>query len=946
MPIAVRDVAFALAFDEAGPALERDVLSVAWTPELLAILRQINESANERAKQRVERRAVEEDEEEADAQADQAFVNLPYADLRARMQLRIDGWIWMNDNLGVRNIPKDLRESAPWAYLDAADADRQVLTIRDVFAEWLEGRLAQFSESRSAHVLGIAALRKLCIENRVVNASSTRVQLFPGGAPVKRGSPGMFELTAGVLAQHLAGREIFPGLGPVVRVLGGNMTNQAEVMTRPHEAARGRFSLVCELSLQTLPGIARPLVYLRFSRRRWATSFEEKYVASRTIGGFVLPHEARPLDAFKFTVSFKDRKAWTTDLGYEQFEHHLGLMPDYRDAMVGRYPVTDEASVLLMYKPKVTAAKGSKLESGVPLADQAAGFAGVAQALRELGFRPFEDFAVLDTASVAPPKLAVVKAELLLAQMMEREGHVDVDGPLVEDVVESATDAPASFWFPAGVPRLASAAERDEKLNPKAVAAAIRTLIGDTGFSSDDERRTIYVLMQSPQDLQWIRDTVEIMFGGAIKIVSVSLPANTHGPKQQLPMAGEKTRQRFDARTQAWSRFAATSGIPPRSMVLVQAAQFYKLDGETRKDDRVNKIAARKVLAAELGCTVQYLLPHESGKVDAFLLRVQAAVLDLVFGHAGAVWGLKQACAACFAPPAIAPRWLGAVTSIKVFNEWAQAQHVMVSTRLECATGLAWVRFAHHDAEAVITPWMRFDEGAGYLASRRLAVSSLADKQRALMASLTTATFDDLDALDPNAVVFIDATRSARWARWVTDGALRGAAHEVAKGVFLGDRWPGLRVFRIRALAPALGQERGRRSDVEGAPDVMTWTVTQQLFQVGGTSVPTFWSISKPMDHPKRGASCYREMLLPNSKKSPERPGPFAMAPAQPDVHHATPQAVEIALLQSQPSDDAGQLAAFAQRLRAGMLTTRNEKWVSSPTPLRIVDKLAQYMLA
>lgn len=950
MKSVIRDVPFALTFDPAAPALQRDVVSVAWTPELLGILRQINESASERAKQRAKRRPVEEDEdEEGEALPEQAFVNLPYADLRARMQLRIRDWIWMNDNLGVRNIPKDLKEASPWAYLESGDAQSHAAAIRDVFAEWLEGPLAHFSESRSAHVMGIAALRMLNLENRVVQITSARVQLFPWGAPTKRGTPGVFELTAGVLAKHLAGREIFPGLGPVVRVLGGAMTNQAEIMTRPHEAAGGRFSLVCELSLQTLPGADRPLVHLKFSRRRWATSFEEKYLASRTIGGFVLPHAARPMDAFRFTVSFKkELKAWTTDLGYEQLEHHLGLLPDYRDAMVGQYPATDEASVLLMYKAKVTVAKKSRLEAGVPLADQAAGFQGVTDSLGELGFRAFEDIAEVDVSSTAAPTLAVLKAELMLAKLMDREGQTTGETMSIDDAVLSATDSPASYWFPTGTPKVRAGDQRDDKLDPKAVSAAIRTLIGDTGFAADDERRTLYVLTQSAADLRWIKDTVDIMFAGAIKVVSAPLPAGTHGAQPMLPLANErKKRPRFDARTQAWSRFAATSGIPPRSMVLIEAAMFYTVDGATRKDDTVNKLAARKALAAELGCTVQYLLPFDGGKLEEFLLRVQAAVLDLVFGHAGTVWGLKQACTVCFPATTAAPKWVGAITSIVVFDEWKQIQRVMVSTRLECASGTAWVRFAHQDAEPVVTGWMRFDEGARYLASRRLAAPKSVDDQRALMADLTIATLDDLAALDANAAIFIDATRSARWARWLTDVALRSSANEVAKGIHLSDRWPGLRVFRIRALAPTVGQEKKRwLGDADDLQQVTTWTITPHLLRVGGTPVPTFWSIAKPTGHFKRGASCYRDLPLPNTKKTPDRPGLIAMAPARPDEQHATPQAVEVVILQAQSGDDVAQLATFAHRLRGGMLTTRNDRWVSSPTPLRIIDKLGQYMLA
>ena len=53
---------------------------------------------------------------------------------------------------------------------------------------------------------------------------------------------------------------------------------------------------------------------------------------------------------------------------------------------------------------------------------------------------------------------------------------------------------------------------------------------------------------------------------------------------------------------------------------------------------------------------------------------------------------------------------------------------------------------------------------------------------------------------------------------------------------------------------------------------------------------------------------------------------------------------MEVVILQKQPGDDNIQLASFAQHLRAGMLTARNERWVTTPSPLRIIDKLAEYM--
>jgi len=151
-------------------------------------------------------------------------------------------------------------------------------------------------------------------------------------------------------------------------------------------------------------------------------------------------------------------------------------------------------------------------------------------------------------------------------------------------------------------------------------------------------------------------------------------------------------------------------------------------------------------------------------------------------------------------------------------------------------------------------------------------------------------------------------------------------------------RWPTLRLIRIREQAPTIGQEKvfGVSDDV-GTP-LRTWTSTPRLFRVGGATAPTFWSLARPGTHHKRGASCYREMLLPNSNQTEDNPREFAPFPAQPDKQHLNSRAVEVVILQKQAGDDDVQLASFAQHLRAGMLTARNERWVRSQTVARRLD--------
>ncbi len=920
MKSTVRDAVFAMKFAEDAPALVRNVVAVSWTTDVLRVLKQIRDEATTRAK---------EDDEDA-------FIHLPFANLRAQLHLEIDDWAAVKDDIGLRSLYVPSGDPEAWGFLDSADPRGTVKKVKDAFARWSEGPLARYSEGRGAHALGISTLRRLNQEDKLVRVSPSRVQIFPWGAITKPGAPTPFDVTAGVLAARLAGKELFPELGPVVRVMGGSDHNSAEVMTRPHDAAGGRFSLVCEITTETLPGASKPIIYCRFKRRRWADSVNKGYAASSSIGGFVFPHAARPRSAYRFSV-IRRAKKWTTDLGYPQFEYEFGLTPGHEDEHVLAYPCDERASVVVMLKAQVTDSR-SALQGGVPLVDQADAFERIAAALYELGLRPFTGFKAVKAAAVKAPALSMLKAEVTLARLLERHSRDDDDEPSTEDALGAATAAPIDRWFKSEVP--VPAPDHDQ------VIAAIRALTADTAYADDKTRQTMYVVSQVPEDIEWIKTTASAMLGDAVKVVSVALPANTHGPKQQLPGENDKTKMRFDARTREWQKFALAVGLPERAMVLVQAPMFYPVDGEKVKpDDNVNKLAARKTLAGQ-GCTVQYLLPSEHGRLDKFLPRLQAALLDLVFGHAGSVWGLKQACAACFGDSTPAPRWVAAIGSLYVHPEWGndRPQSVFVATKLECATGQAWVRFAHQGAEAVQSDWMRFDAGAKYLVAGRVELPRARVDQRALLAQFFESTLDELAAQDPNAVVFIDSTRAAKLASWLSDPGVRDEKRPLAPGISAAQRWPTLRLLRIREQAPAIGQEKVFEGATPDGSAVRTWTSTQRLFQVSGTAAPTFWSLARPSTHHKRGASCYRDKLLPNSHKTQEKPGDFTSFPAQPDKQHLNSRAVEVVILQKQPGDDNIQLASFAQHLRAGMLTARNERWVTTPSPLRIIDKLAEYM--
>lgn len=928
-----RDVVFALTCDTQAAPVTSNVYAVSWTRDVLDVLRQI-------------RKEAEDHEREGD---EDARLNLPFADLRSRILLLESRWGTLFDHIGLRYLPESIDEPAAWGFLCNADAASAKEALHRGFSEWVEGALQGYCDQRRAHVPGIARCHELRRLDKVLRFKPARIQLFPWPAvKLTQGAPSPFDISAGYLASCLAGSEIFPELGPVVRIMGGPEANHAEVMTLPRAAEGGRFSLVCEISVETLPGAEWPLVFLQFKRRRWADTMASHPV-SRNIGGFVIPHRARPKAAFRFSLSQRNGD-WITDLGYRYFEQTLGLAEGYDNARVLQYPCDDHASVLVMTKAEVAEAANSKLNAGVPLVDQADAFARIAEILSDLGLRPFDGFKTVTTPKVKNIPLPMLKAEITLSHLLQRyeqdaedeeEANSDfpesTSGRTVGARIEAATGAPVGRHFK----------DEPQPKRDQTLIAAIRTLVAETAYAGDPRRSVIYLLTDTPEDIEWIKATAHAILGDAIRVVTMALPAGTHGPAAQFGAPDVKRRARFEARLKMWEAFVAAHNIRPGSMVLVQAKKYYPVDGgKPKKDDGVNKLAAKKALATS-GCTVQYLLPSEAGYVDKFQPRIQAALLDLVFGHGGLVWGLPQSSEAMFTNVATRPRWVAGLGSLQVQTEWFKTATVLVATRMECATGKAWIRFGHQDTQMTVSDWMPFDEGAAYVASRRLDLPRKAEARRSAFARFATETLNDIHQLDPNAVVFIDSTRTAKLGGgWLADRSINGHSLEVAPGTIVRERWPGLRLLRIRSQAPSMGQEKIHRNLEVDGQHVRTWTTTAKLFRVDRTPAPTFWSLAKQANHPKRGASCYRNIVLPNPKPTEEHPGPARTFPARAKVQHANPRAIEVVVLQHQPEDDATHLAGFAQALRAGMLTALNERWVSSPSPLQIIDALAQYMRA
>ena len=124
---------------------------------------------------------------------------------------------------------------------------------------------------------------------------------------------------------------------------------------------------------------------------------------------------------------------------------------------------------------------------------------------------------------------------------------------------------------------------------------------------------------------------------------------------------------------------------------------------------------------------------------------------------------------------------------------------------------------------------------------------------------------------------------------------------------------------------------------LESGESLKVATSVQRLFSIAGATAPTYWSFGPQMGQPKRGASCYRSMTLPNGSKGAKI---FGSDYGQ----HQTPRGTEFVILQAQPNDDLDRLARYCELLRVGVPQARGDIWVKVPSPLYAIEKLEDYM--
>lgn len=910
-------ISMALQFDNASSPLTTNLISVGWSDKAAETLNWIAKQAVGTAKK------VKED----------ASLHLPFVTLWACLQLNQPNWISLSRDLEMRRISKS--QNPKGSVFGYVHADHLLaLELNDVVARWIDGPLTHYIQKFEVNLDGLQRMRELVSTNQLLTTSGSTIQLFPWGV-ASPGAPSVYQVTAGEIARMLAGQEIFPELGPVMRIIDAPDINSAELMTRPVSVGNDRFSLVCRISVQTLAGSQQPLIFVGFTRRRWANSLVANPFRAKRVGGFAYSNVRNSDLAFRFDLDFTYKtSSWTSNAAYSEIELALGLEQGYTNEHAANYPSSLDNGSVVMHVAGLAEAKGTMLKAGVAVADQLAAFRSILQVLEPIGFKQLTNFSEVARKAPKLPRISVIRSQIVLSKLL---GLTEIDEDEAEDIptlhrveqdVVALTKRSLGEWFGKKTPIL------DGRYGN--LAGVVNDLVKQSGIGSDTERRTLYILLQSTSEKPWLEAVVRLMLGDAVDLYVGELPVNVHGHKSQLPNSGESESVRISARTQAWTSFAKRNKFAPNPMFLIQADDWYDVNGRRMPDDSVNKTAARRALAAELGATVQYLLPAREQKLDNYLMRLQAAILDLIYGHAGGMLGLANAANSAFQDEATRPKQVVAIGSLKV--EMGESQGTIIAaTRVDNVTGRPQIRLAHAEAEPIYTPWMRFEQALAYVA-RRSSLRIPAQKDAsAFYQKFVAEVLDEVAAEDPNSVVFIESTRSAGMWKRLADRTCAFGTQALDSEQVARPGWSSLRIIRVREQAPTMVNLRTLDHTLDNGERLRVSTSVQRLFSVSGASAPTYWSFGPPIGQHKRGASCYLPMMLPE-KQSGAKLFP-------PDYgQHQTPRGTEFVILQANPKDDLDQLAHYCEMLRIGVPQARGDIWVKVPSPLYAIEKLEDYM--
>jgi len=878
-----------------------DGLAISWTKEALSALAKIREEARVR---------------------DPHFErNLPYASLRGFIEVALPNVSRIEPAMGLDSYGLDPSRSAPapFVYLDGTEHDARS-ALRPILHDWLANFLVpQYVEPGEVPRPLRERIMDLADADGLLAFEAIHARLLPWDAgptgtatpPDKRG----FQLLVDQAARLLAGKELFRGRGPIRRIVMSHPGTQslAELLTDPIEiAGRGSFSLVVSLELVTFPSVGQPLLRMDVHKRLWLNGLSDKTVDRRAISGTI--SSLHPDMAVNFHVRRKKGESgswqWQPDNAFEALKRQLSLPLARMDGHdIARGDASTAANrVLLVHRDNIAEGEHG-IKHGVPEVDKLEAFRAVCEALQPLGMAPFRNYIRLEPRHSKDHEHVsrMINAPTLLGaalEALEKGSSTDLTPQYLKTLDETSIDGLLRRHFKLGLEEIqkghriieyrnvSGKTETDQSISLDDVIAANRAAVERM---YPEEKPLLVILHEDGADAQLriLRSIVHLLWGEALEVLCNRLPSDVHGERYSLPGTDLTEASRTDLRREAWRPLAQQiADTQRRAFCLVMARDWYQgRDGIRRRDDRVNKPAARQALASIGAACVQYLLPPKpsrDGTVDlaTFLHRAQAAMKDLISAHSGRVDSVRETVARCFGDSdltkASMPREIIGITVVRKnsgrFRGNIGVTFLPIAVRIDVETGRCDMCCAYEGGKGlIVTPWERFADGLATVS--RVSPVRLAQKRD--VSQTRFMTFVDQivsasveDGAQP--VIIIDSSNCVYLWGWLADRRLDVSKIEIGQKQWMQEAWKGARIVRVRQdLAPGIVESKEQlfatttlddaREKSELVADLCLDAPSSRvgLFRLespeGKSGCVCYLSVGRKTLHMnKRGASCYR----------------------------------------------------------------------------------------
>ena len=946
------------------------------------------------------------------------FKNLPYASLRGFLEVGLDNLARMRSDLGINQFTlhtKSTNEPEPFAYLINNSKDEINQALAPLLNDWIVGFLKPFALSEKLLPELLERLEDLREQGDLLKISRFKSHILPWEWSPETGTTQSkdkyaYRMLADYTARLIAGQEIFQGLGPVKRVISssGNFTSGiAELITAPYTlpGKKGTFSLIVRLEVVTYPSLHQPLLKMDVSKRRWLSQLSSPNFDRSMIRGFVFSQDY-PDRAFSYGVSCKQDKGtrqdrsnqdknknwhWVTDTDFEILKRKLKLPLSISS---GRQIASGKAStqccqVVLTYRNGLgrnveEGEDGSEeygIAAGVPETDKLEAFEAISKILKPFGLHPFEAYSLVQSSDSSDDTASrMINLPTLLSAILEvseTKSTLEFTPQYLDRLNDSQLNSLLCKDFGFGLGDIDSGRKALKFTKPKSLSQTkeLQELVEANQKALrrlyPNERPSLIVFYEDElqTEVKLLQAIIQILWGEALEVLVNRLPANTHGPRDELPGQALKDKERSLQRIEAWESTAQQIEARKQpTFCLVVARKFFPDPSgkkQAKRDDRVNKPSTRQALASRSGACVQLLEPLEKTqktkqrfKLGRFFHRVQAALKDLLYAHSGRIDGLQEKVDQYLENivPEKRPKEIIGITIVRKQKGRARGRiettFLPIAIRLNVSTGECEMCCAYEKGNALaISPWNIFPDALAFIS--RISPVKLASKleiAKPRFMEFVKQIISNSVEEGAQPIVLIDSSNCVQLWPWLAD--IRMNANQInlePQYQWMEKEWQGARLIRIRQeLAPGIIDQKVRQFIETSLEDTRSKDKLKQLspdLEIASTSSSTglfrltvasetgciaYLSVGRKTLHQySRGQSCYRSTQINTPAKKADGSEDKVFNKAGLEVHQIgdrppfsdqwpTPNPLEIVVTLRQPDDDPDRLAALVESLRYG----------------------------